>query len=59
VLDGGHLLLFSIEAIIRKPISVKILEIWTTTGVVLLLMLMGVAFFNDFNRFGLFKFFSS
>jgi regulator of sigma E protease len=59
VLDGGHLVLFSIEAILRRPISVKVLEIWTTTGVVLLLMLMGVAFFNDFNRFGLLKFLSS
>jgi regulator of sigma E protease len=59
VLDGGHLVLFAVESLIRRPLSVKVLEIWTTTGVVLLLMLMCVAFFNDFNRFGIFKLFSS
>ncbi len=57
VLDGGHLVLFGIEAIFRRPLNVKILEIWTMTGVVLLLSLMGFVVFNDLSRFGIFGIF--
>ncbi len=56
VLDGGHLLLYCIEAIRRKPLSIKIVELWTTTGFFLLMSLVAVIFFNDLSRLGLFKF---
>ena len=32
VLDGGHLLLYCIEAIRRRPLSTRVVEIWTTAG---------------------------
>jgi regulator of sigma E protease len=57
VLDGGHLLLFAIEAIRRKPLSLKVVEIWTTTGFFILMGLIAVVFINDLNRIGAFKIF--
>jgi regulator of sigma E protease len=47
VLDGGHLLFFSIEALKGTPISLKKLEIAQQVGLTLLMMLMAFAFFND------------
>lgn len=47
VLDGGHLLFFSIEAIKGSPISLKKMEIAQQVGLVLLLSLMVFALFND------------
>ena len=58
VLDGGHLLLYCIEAIRRRPVSPKIVEAWTTAGFFLLMGLVAVVFFNDLSRLGLFKFFT-
>jgi regulator of sigma E protease len=58
VLDGGHLLLYCIEAIRRRPLSVRIVEIWTTAGFFVLMGLIAVVFFNDLNRLGLFRFFT-
>jgi regulator of sigma E protease len=49
-LDGGHLLLFGIEAIQRKPITVKTRTLVTQIGVVFLLSLMAIALFNDVSR---------
>jgi regulator of sigma E protease len=59
VLDGGHLVLFMIEAVRRKPLSLKIVEAWTTAGFFLLMGLVAVVFFNDLSRLGLFRIFSS
>lgn len=56
VLDGGHLVLFAIEAIRRRPLSIKIIEMWTTAGFFLLMSLVAVVFFNDLSRLGLFRF---
>ena len=50
VLDGGHLLFFSIEAIRRKPLSEKAIQFVNITGLVLLGMLLVVVFYNDFLR---------
>ncbi len=50
VLDGGHLLFFSIEAIRGAPVSLRKLEIAQQVGFVLLLFLMAYALFNDFSR---------
>jgi len=50
VLDGGHLLFFAIEALTGRPVPEKVQEIGFKIGVVLLLMLMSIALFNDFAR---------
>ncbi len=46
VLDGGHIVLFAIEGIIRRPIPYKIIEGWATVGA---FMLIGLALFVTFN----------
>jgi regulator of sigma E protease len=50
VLDGGHLLYYFVEVITGKPVPEKVQEIGFRFGAALLLMLMGVALFNDFAR---------
>jgi regulator of sigma E protease len=47
VLDGGHLVFFTIEAIRGAPLSLRKLEIAQQVGLVLLLSLMVFALFND------------
>lgn len=49
-LDGGHLLLFGIEAVQRKPLTIRTRTIATQAGIALLLLLMAVAVFNDITR---------
>jgi regulator of sigma E protease len=51
VLDGGHLVFFAVEAIIRKPVSVKYREMAQQVGICLLALLMVYAFYNDIVRF--------
>ena len=51
VLDGGHLLFFLIEAIIRRPLSIKAREMASQIGLFLLVSLMVFAFYNDIMRF--------
>ena len=46
-LDGGHLLQYLIEFIIRKPIQSKIIIISQRLGVIFLLLIMGIAVYND------------
>jgi len=50
VLDGGHLLYYVIEVIIRKPVPLKIQEIGFQFGLFLIIALMLLAFYNDFMR---------
>lgn len=50
ILDGGHLLIFTIEAIIRRPLNDRIKEIAQQIGLILLLALMVFAFYNDITR---------
>ena len=50
ILDGGHLLFFLIEAVSRRPISIRMREITQQIGLVVLLMLMIFVFYNDFVR---------
>lgn len=49
-LDGGHLLVFIIEAIIRRPVSIKVRERIQQVGVVFLLLLMALVLYNDLDR---------
>ena len=50
VLDGGHLLFFLIEAVKGRPVGVKVREIAQQVGMVLLIMLMILVFYNDITR---------
>lgn len=50
VLDGGHLLFFGFEAILRKPLPLRVREIASLLGLLVLIGLMGVAFKNDLER---------
>ena len=50
ILDGGHLLYYVLEAIRRRPLSEKVMEIGQQIGLALLLVLMAFAFYNDVNR---------
>jgi regulator of sigma E protease len=51
VLDGGHLVFFLVEAVIRKPVSLKVREMAQQVGICLLALLMVYAFYNDIVRF--------
>jgi regulator of sigma E protease len=50
VLDGGQFLFLLAEAAIRRPLPVRLRERLTTVGLVLIILLMGLAFSNDFRR---------
>jgi regulator of sigma E protease len=51
MLDGGHLLFFLIEAITRRPPSIKMREYANALGLALVLGLMVMVFKNDLGRF--------
>lgn len=51
VLDGGHLLFFLIEGILGRPVGLKQRERAQQLGIVLLLLVMAYAFYNDIARF--------
>ena len=40
-LDGGHVFLYTIEGLTKKPLSAKVYKYWQTLGMVLLLSLIG------------------
>jgi regulator of sigma E protease len=50
VLDGGHILLFLIEAVRGKPISLKLRERAQQIGVFIILLIMLLVFYNDLSR---------
>jgi len=50
VLDGGHLLFFLIEFIIRRPLGMKKMEIAQKVGLALLIMLLLTVTYNDILR---------
>ncbi len=50
VLDGGHLVFYSIEALRGAPLSMRKMEIAQQVGLVLLMSLMAFAFFNDISN---------
>ena len=50
ILDGGHLLFFAIEAILRKPLGDRQREIAQQVGLLLLVSIMVFAFWNDIER---------
>jgi regulator of sigma E protease len=50
VLDGGHILFYSIELIAGRPIPEKIQNILMRVGLTILLLIMSFAIFNDISR---------
>ena len=50
VLDGGHLMLFSVEAIMRRPLSVRLQERIQTAGGAIMLFIVALVLFNDLNQ---------
>lgn len=49
-LDGGHLLFFGVEAVRRRPLSLRTRRLASLAGLVILLALMGLAVKNDLTR---------
>jgi len=50
VLDGGHLLFYALEIIMRKPVSPRMRQLSTKIGLAFLLGLMVLATVNDIRR---------
>jgi regulator of sigma E protease len=50
ILDGGHLLFFSIEALRRKPLSPQARMMAQQVGLAVILMLTALVFYNDIAR---------
>lgn len=46
-LDGGHLMFYGIEAVIRRPVSERMMEAVYRTGMLLVLAFMAFVFWND------------
>jgi regulator of sigma E protease len=57
VLDGGHLLFYTYEAVMQKPLNSAIQGYGYRLGLVTLLGLMLFATWNDLNQLGVVKFF--
>ncbi len=50
VLDGGHLLYYSLEVLTGRPLPERFIDFAQRAGVVMLVMLMSLALFNDAMR---------
>lgn len=50
LLDGGHLMYYSVEILTGKPVSEKVMEAGQHVGVTVLFALMAFALYNDINR---------
>lgn len=50
ILDGGHLVFFSIEGLIRKPLSPQVRATAQQVGLAVILMLTALVFYNDIAR---------
>ena len=50
LLDGGHLLFYAVEVVRGRPLSERAQEYGFRMGLVLVLMLMVFAFYNDFHQ---------
>ena len=50
ILDGGHLFFYSFELVFRRPLSLRAREWAQQIGLILLILLMVLAFYNDIIR---------
>ena len=48
VLDGGHLVYFAVEGLLGRPLPEKVMLWGQQLGIVFIVLLMGLAFYNDF-----------
>ena len=48
VLDGGHLVYFAAEGMLGRPLPDRVLQWGQQFGIVFIVLLMGLAFYNDF-----------
>lgn len=46
-LDGGHLLFYGLEAVFRRPVSERVMEMVYRAGFTVVLLFMGFVFWND------------
>jgi regulator of sigma E protease len=51
ILDGGHFMFYAYEWLFRRPVSIKARELLQQVGLVLLIGLMFLAFYNDIVRY--------
>jgi len=51
ILDGGHFLFLALEAVLRRPISIRKMEIAQQVGLVFIILLMLFAIRNDVMRY--------
>jgi regulator of sigma E protease len=52
ILDGGHLLFYAVEAVLRRPVPARAQDIGLRFGVAIILSLFFVTTFNDLARLG-------
>jgi len=57
LVDGGMIILFLVEAIIRKKISLKVIQVYNTIGLSLILIIFLFATYSDLIRLGIGKLF--
>jgi len=50
VLDGGHVMFLIIEGVTRRPLTGKVREIATHAGLLFIIFLMALVFYNDISR---------
>jgi regulator of sigma E protease len=50
ILDGGHIMFFLIEAVIRKPVTGKIREVAVQVGLLFIVFLVVLVLYNDIYR---------
>jgi regulator of sigma E protease len=50
ILDGGHLMFFIIEAIKKRPVSIKVREIAQQIGLFIIILLIIFVFYNDISK---------
>jgi len=50
ILDGGHLLFFTIEGVRGKPVSTRTREVAQQVGLAIIIAIMVLAFYNDIGR---------
>ncbi len=50
VLDGGHLTFLTLEAVMRRPLSLRQREIFQQIGLAIMLLIMVLVTFNDLNQ---------
>ena len=52
ILDGGQAVIFAIEGVRRAPLSLRTREIFQQVGLTVLVLVMGLAFWNDLSQQG-------